>query len=133
MEFTPQPISKLLSQSKRKPAQMRKGKSTEAEEMMITDWISSNLPLCHEGLRRRLQVPLQQIVINIHVKPAPQARESINNNRTGKGRINQREHTSKSLTSYPLPSCSAPFCIVGSSIGHGCTPDSFCKKIQVSR
>jgi len=47
---------------------MRKGKVTEAEEMMITDWISSNLPLCHEGLRRRLQVPLQQIVINIHVK-----------------------------------------------------------------
>jgi len=53
---------------------MRKGKSTEAEEMMITDWISSNLPLCHEGLRRRLQVPLEQIVIDIHVKPAPQAR-----------------------------------------------------------
>jgi hypothetical protein len=62
---------------------MQKGEATE-EEATITDWISSNLSLSHESLGRRLQVPLQQIVIDIHVEPAPQATESTQSKRGGK-------------------------------------------------
>jgi len=59
---------------------MQKGEATE-EEATITDWISSNLSLSHESLGRRLQVPLQQVVIDIHVEPAPQATESTQSER----------------------------------------------------
>jgi hypothetical protein len=47
-----------LLQTKPKPETNTENEVTEAAEM-ITDWISSNLPLRHEGLGRRLQVPLE--------------------------------------------------------------------------
>jgi hypothetical protein len=68
---------------------MRKGEATE-EKATITNWISSNLSLGHESLGRRLQVPLQQVVIDIHVEPAPQETEST---RTERGE--QKFHKNK--------------------------------------
>lgn len=61
---------------------MQKGEATE-EEAAITDWISSNLSLGHESLGRSLQVPLEQVVIDIHVEPAPRATESAQTERGG--------------------------------------------------
>src|SRR5438876_624244 len=76
----------LLQNSNSNPSyqQIQKGRSNRSRRgKMITHWISSNLPLRHESLGRRLQVPLQQIVVNIHIQPAPRAPE-INPNPTGK-------------------------------------------------
>jgi hypothetical protein len=36
-----------------------------------TNWVSGDLPLRHEGLGGGLQVPLEQVVVDIHIEPAP--------------------------------------------------------------
>lgn len=35
----------------------------------ITYWICGNLPLGHERFRGRLQIPLQQVIVNVHIEP----------------------------------------------------------------
>jgi hypothetical protein len=47
-----------LLQTKPKPETSTEDEATGAAAT-ITDWISSNLALRHEGFGRRLQVPLQ--------------------------------------------------------------------------
>jgi hypothetical protein len=80
---------------------MQKGEATE-EEATLTDWISSNLSLSHESLGRRLQVPLQQVVIDIDVEPVPQATESTQSERRSQIHTGTTHQNLSHLIRFPV-------------------------------